>query len=101
MQSETQQNVSFTAREKYVLHERHKCSAVYIVEWVFFWGIIFVVFEIFTHEKPRVKTRPRLCSNAACTRGVYDVSECRFRAEYCTRGAVVQVEVSYGLISLL
>ena len=47
------------------------------------------------------KREPRLRNNAACTRGVYDVSERRFRAEYCTRGAVLRVEVSYGLISLL
>ena len=32
--------------------------------------------------------------------GVYNMSKRRFREEYCTRGEVLQVEVSYGLISL-
>ena len=69
-------------------------------------GNIFVVFVVerrttkYLHTKKRESKRDHASVIMLLARAVF-VSERRFRAEYCTRGAVLRVEVSYGLISLL
>ena len=66
---------------------------------------IFVVFVVqrrttkYLHTKKRESKRDHasvimLLARARCLR-------CERASEYCTRGAVLRVEVSYGLISLL
>ena len=49
-------------------------------------GNIFVVFVVKRRTTKYLPNKSHASNNAPCACSVYNMSECRFRTEYCTRG---------------